>query len=336
MKKIALVLIVLLTLTGAAFAEVDLSGEFAFGAVDLGTDVSSAAITAEVNLKATVDDYTTVAVELDAEGADWTGRNIGLDDFRVTSDITGVLGVDAFSLSITAGLFDTYFNNWNYVSRSGEEYKTGLAGGYLWTEQPTTDFAAAMTVGVAGYSLKYWQDFAGKAMTVAVSGAPVEGLNFLLGYHAAFAAVADGSLWVEGGYSFAAGPATLTIPASFVVNLGAASDNLGWSSGVAADVDAYHFAVGVGGAEANMFKDVNVEVSTSVVENADIYVIADLDASTNDIFQSVDLGGKYMFGAFGVGAGYVVSMDEANSTSIWSDNTSITGSGAYIYFDLDY
>ncbi|MBI9107143.1 MAG: hypothetical protein JEZ04_10390 [Spirochaetales bacterium] len=360
MKKIALVLTLLLVIGMAgAFAEVGLSGEFKFGATGIGVAPVSATPRAEINLKATVDEFTTVSIELDSEGADWTGqaevaddpattdvnefkeflpaKNIALDDFRVTSNITGALGIDVVSLSLTAGLFDAYYCNWNYVSRSGEEfYGSGLAGGYLWTTGPKTDLSVAFNLGVAGYSLKYWQDVMGTAMTVAVSGAPIDGLNFLVGYHAAFTAIGSGSIWLDGGYSFEVGPAALTIPLSFVMSLATTTVNMGWSSGVAADIDAFHVAVGVGGAGANMFKDINVEVSTSIVENADIYVIADLDASTPGIFQSVDIGGKYMFGAFGLGAGYVVAADANTSTSIWGADGSITGSGLYVYADLDF
>jgi len=341
MKKLALVLIVLLALSGVAFADVTVGGEFDFGVIDFGADVSSAVGKAEININASVDDFTTVAVELDSEGSvvdgDWGTGNVDLEVFSVTSDITGALGVDAVSLSLTAGLFKAFYTNWNYVSRSGEEfYYSGLAGGYLWTTLTKPEFAVAANVGIAGFNLKYWQDLDGDAMTVAFSGAPLEGLNFLVGYHANFATVAAGSLWLDAGFSFEAGPASVTIPASLVVDLGATTENLGWSSGVAADIDAFHVAVGVGGAGADMFKDINVEVSTSIVENADIYVIGDLDASTTGVFQSVDLGASYKFGAFKLGAGYVVAMDEANSTILVGDTYSMTGSGLYLFGSVDY
>lgn len=75
-------------------------------------------------------------------------------------------------------------------------------------------------------------------MSAVVSGEPIEGLNFLAGFAAAFSTIAEGSIWVEGGYSFAAGSVDLFVPASFTYDLG--NSAYGWSSGVAADIDAYH------------------------------------------------------------------------------------------------
>ena len=358
MKKSLIVLAVLLLVGAYAFAEVEVGGEFMFGITDLGvSDAASAIPKAELNFSATIDENTTVAVELDVEGADWTGQaaveddpatadvdesaeympkmHAAVDDFRVTSNLTGALGIDVVDLVVTAGYFDAYHCNWNYVSRSGEEYYySDEAGTYLWAAQPSTSLSANIALSFAGYTLQYWQDLAGENMSTAVSGEPLEGLNFLLGYASAFAAVADGSLWVEAGYSIDAGPVGLFIPASFTYDLG--DSVYGWSSGVAVDYDAYHLGVGVGGSSSGAaFKDCLVEVSTSVVENADLYVIADLDFSASSAFQSVDIGGKYNFGAFGLGAGYVAASADDVSTVLWGDCTSMSGSGAYIYADVD-
>lgn len=343
MKKLSIILALLLLAGVFAFADVTVGGELMIGATDVGENVvNPVTAKAEININASLDDYTSVAVELDAEGSDWDNMTISVDDWRVSTNPLGALGIDAVALNITAGLFDYYWqdiNNWNYVSRSAEEYYYSTpAGDYLWNQgqmSPDTDLAVAFDLAFSDYHLMYWQDLSGTHANMAVSGKPVNGLNFLVGYYGAFANFGNGNLWVEGGYAFNAGPASLFVPASFTYDIDGAG--WGWSSGVAADVDAYHFSVGVGGtSDTAAFADCLIELSTSVVENADIYVIADLDFAETDVFQSVDLGGKYNFGAFGFGAGYVIASSEAVTTILWGDNSSTTGSGLYLYADVDF
>lgn len=337
MKKTMIVLAVVSLLAVSMFAETGVCGELMFGLTDaVSTDASTAVIKAEVNVNADVDEYTSVSVELDMEGTDWTDNAVSVDDFRIDSNVSGALGIDAFDLTLTAGYFDTYFCNWNYVTRSGEEYySSNPAGSYLWTSQPTTDMAFAVDLGLGDYSLQYWMDMYATNMSVAFSGTPVDGTNFLLGYSGAMDDLANGNLWVEGGYSFDAGSIALFVPASFAYDMD--DTDYGWSSGVAADIDAMHFSVGVGGAsDTAVFKDCIVEVSTSVVENADVYAIADMDFSADTVFQSIDVGGKYNLGALGLGAGYVIASSDTVSTSVWSDSSSMSGSGLYLFCDIDF
>ncbi len=337
MKKLSILLALILVVSAGAFADVDLSGEFMFGLTNLGADAqTSQTPKAEINLSATVDDNTTVAVELDAEGGDWTDGNISLDDFRVSSNIAGVFGIEAFSLTMTAGYFDTYFTNWNYVSRSGEEfYYTGAASAYLFNFGPKKDEAVALDFGVAGYSVKFYQDLDLTMMGLAFSGSPVEGSNFLVGYYAAYDSVSEGNVWAEAGYTYDSDAVSVYVPAVFTYGLG--TEAYGWSSGVAADVAGIHASVGVGGTSAtSAFKDCLIEVSTSMVENTDLYAIVDLDTTADSVFQSVDLGGKYNLGALGIGAGFVVASGDDVSTIVYGDNGTVAGNGAYLFFDIDY
>ncbi|MDC7228489.1 MAG: hypothetical protein PQJ61_17135 [Spirochaetales bacterium] len=336
MKKSLIVLAVLLLVGGFVFAEAGVSGEFTLGASDVfTTDASTSVINAEINITADVDEYTSVAVELDSEGDDWTDQNVALDDFRLSSNILGALGVEEVSLDLTVGLFTSYFSNWNYVSRSGEEFYYSTASGVIFTSAETTDLAFSLDLGYKGYDVMYWMDMYASEMAAAISGTPVEGANFLVGYAASIADMTAGGIWVEGGYEFEAGPASLLIPASFVYDL--ASESYGWSSGIAVDVDAYHFSTAVGGStDKSAFADCLIELSTSVVENADIYVIADMDFSADSAFQSVDLGGMYNFGAFGLGAGYVLASADDVETIILSDSSSMNGSGIYLCADVDF
>ncbi len=361
MKKLLIVLALLIAAGAVVFAEPEISGELMLGATDLFTpDISTSALKAELNIDAAIDENTTVNLELDSEGADWAGQetmeddpateedetasyhsvsNISVDDFRVTSNLAGALGVDTFDVNVTVGLFDTYFCNWNYVSRSGEEYYYSTpAGDYLWTQgqmQPSTDLAFAVDLGYAGYNLMYWLDFAASHMNIAVAGEPVEGANFLIGYYGEMNAFTDGNLWIEAGYNIDAGAVSLFVPASFTYDIDGAA--AGWSSGIAADIETFHVSAGIGGAsDTSLFKDCLVEISTSAVENADIYAIADMDFNESTPFQSIDIGGKYNFGAFGVGVGYVAASSEDVATVLWSDSTSMTGSGLYLLADVDF
>ena len=342
MKKIALVLSMLLVIGMAGvFAEASVGGEFQIGLTSLGTaDATSNLVDAEVNIKATVDDYTSVAVELDSEGGDWDTRNVSFDDFRVTSDITGALGLDLpVAVSVTAGYFDKWYNNWNIASRTGLE-RSAVAASGIFTTGPRATFAVDTTVTIMGkVNVNYWQPFDGSSVSFAVgSRALIPGGNFIVGYHADTDAFGDGTMWLNAGYGFAAGPANLTVPVMVAYALGA--EAFGWNSGVVADMDFVKVAVGVAGGgfgpDVSMFHTLNAEVSTAIVENADIFAIGYFDFDATDVFQSVDLGVGYSFGAFSVVAGGVIASGDAVATGVWGDDMTQTGSGVYLGMAVNY
>lgn len=305
-----------------------------------GTTSAASFPKAELNINAAVDNNVSVALELDSEGGDWATRNVSVDDFRAKVNVFGALGLDLpVSLNWTVGYFDTYFTNWNYVSRSGEEfYYYGPQGAYLWDLGPQGTGAWELDVAYGDFALKYWGDLDFSSMAFAVSGKIASMVNFLVGYSGDIATFGQGGLWAEAGLSLAdLGPVSLTVPVTFTYDLGASQ--FAWSSGVAADVSMLHVSIGVGGLTGAAFKNLIPEVSVKPIDGLDVYVIGKLDfdsAAVGGAFQSVDLGASYNFGAMKFSLGGVIAGDPAVTTSLNNDNFSITGSGLYMAWYVAY
>lgn len=349
MKKNFCLFALLISFSVSVFAEVELSGEFKTGVINAFTeDYSSEAFTAEINLTADIDDFTTVSVELDSEGVsgydddgiwedkDWTDSNVSLDDFRLTSDLTGYFGIDTIDLTFTTGFFDTYYCNWNAVSRSGAEYYLDDADDYLWSADPTSDLAFEFKLGVGDYSAKYWMDYSTSAFMFAFSGNPTDQLSFLAGYYTKTSTIDEGNIWVETNVSLETEAAKISVPVVFGYEL--TDDSWGWGTGIAADLvdETVRFASGISGNSVNSLETLNAEISTTAIANADIYAIADMDLSESTVFQSIDLGGIYDLGKLGISAGYVVATSDTVETSVFGGTTDVIGNGMYLFFDLDF
>ena len=349
MKKNFCLFALLLAFSVSVFAEVELSGEFQGGITNAFTEEnSSQAFKAEINIAADIDEFTSVSIELDSEGVsdydddgiwvdeDWTDGNVGLDDIRLTTDLTGYFGIEAFDLTFTTGYFDTYYCNWNAVSRSGDEYYLGDADDYLWSAGPTTDLAFEVQLGIGDYSAQYWMDYAASAFMFAVSGNPADEFSFLAGYYAETTTLDEGNIWVETNLSLDAGSAKLSVPVAFAYEL--TDDSWGWGTGIAADLveETVRLASGISGNSENSLETLNAEISTTSIENTDIYAIADMDLSESTVFQSIDLGGIYDLGKLGVSAGYVVATSDTVETSVYGGTSTVTGNGMYFFFDLDF
>jgi len=338
MKKLLIVLAILLVAGAGAFAqEVTVGGEFMGGFIAQGNPLASTMhlTEAELNVTGMPDDYTTVALEMDFE--DGALPAVAVDDFRVSSDVFGALGLDLpVSMNLTVGYFDTYFNGWNYVTRSGEEYYyAAAAGAYLWTMGPTTNGAWAWDIGFGDFGLHYWNSWNFGNMAVAFSGA-VSVLNFWVGYAGDFAAIGSGAIWVEAGANVDLGMATLFIPASFAYDLGGSA--FSWSSGVKAGVmDMLTISVGVGGETGQAFRYIIPEVSARPLDGLDVYAIAKVDlASAVAVFHSIDVGASYMLGALKVNPGVVIGLDPTSWTSIAGDKYGVTGTGFYLSFHTNF
>ena len=333
MKKAIALLAALAVFTSVAFAEAGVSGKLKFGAMGTTSNVTSDLEAVEINVKASVDDYTSVSIQLDSEGTDFTSSNIALDNFSITSNITGALGIEGIDVSLSAGRFGSYFTNWNSVSRTGDELKGSNRYTYMWSlGGSATDLGAAINVGISGFNIQYRQNIASTAFGAAFSGRPVDGLNFIVSYFGNYTDLSAGHIWVDGGYRFEASSAKLNIPVSFTFDQ--SDSNYTWGSGVAADVDAIHVSAGVYGTKTNMLSNVIAELSTSMVENADLYTIGYFDAVNSNV--SVDLGCGYNFGALKIEAGFILASANTVSTKVSGGDGSVTGNGFYTYATLSF
>ena len=323
MKKTIALLTILAAFTSNVFAETGVSLDGRFGIV--GTESNAA--TAEINIKSTLDDYTTVEVELDAEGSDWNNKNISLDDFRISSNVAGALGIEDFDFTVTTGMFDTYFSNSNYVSRTGGE------NAHWGTNSPSTDLAVQGILSLQGYNIMYWQALGGSAMNFAISGTSIDALSLLVAYSSNYSTFNKGNFAIEGAYSINNESMELKIPLTFSYGLN--DNSWHWNSGVALDIESIHFSAGFGGNSTNNLTNIIGEVSTSMVENADLYALVYADAKASTPLQSIDLGASYKFGKLKLAAGYVVAIDSNATTSVWGGNgADATGNAFYFYFDF--
>jgi hypothetical protein len=174
MKKIAIAMVILLALGSFAFGETVVGGEFEFEFSLLDNNVSDNWHDAEISVKSDVDDFNSIAIELDYEAGN--APEVLVDNAKLTTDISGALGLEGFTLSTTVGLFDTWFTNWSFGSDGEIEY------------------APAYTFG--GTDTYLVQVDAGVDAVGAHFVAPVDGSRMLLGADFS-AAGANGWLWYD-------------------------------------------------------------------------------------------------------------------------------------------
>lgn len=141
MKKIIVLAIAMAIVAGAAFASTDpaISGSFQYKLTfDFNSDGAAASTDDEVKfaINGVVDDFTTVSVKInDMNGDDGldsggTGIPLELDDFTMTQDITGALGLEApITLSATYGWQDMGPAEYSDDAVSHDKVELGAATG---------------------------------------------------------------------------------------------------------------------------------------------------------------------------------------------------------------
>lgn len=324
MKKLrfVLALIIAIAFVMPAAADVTVGGEFQWYKSLTGT-AGVGFPKVELNVTGAVDDFNTVKLELDSEGADFNGT-VAVDDFRLCTDIAGALGLDGVSINTTIGRFDTYFTNWNYVTRNGYDFYVNygpwsLGGG------PTNDGALQLDLGFDPITVKVWTDLFDNLM-VGVTGAFGD-LNFFGAFGGATADLGAGAIWVDLGYALG----DLTIPAHFVYDLGASA--MYYGVGVGYSMDMLSVAAGVDGKTGAAIDNVEVDVTVTPVDGLDAWVAALLDIEAADVFNGLEVGASYKFGAMKLGAGYVVG--DSFGTGVYYD--SFGGEdGLFLFVDIDY
>jgi len=355
MKKLAVLFIVLLAVALPVLAEVDVKGElWMFASYDFATDPVAAASSfgkAEVNLNYKVDEFNTVKLELDSEGADWSGltdidndglnddgdpigdlvkRNVAIDDFRLITDVGGVFKLPV-KVTATFGYFDTYFTDWSYVSMSGWEFYYDWPN-KLANDGPDSDGAWQLDVGVGPATIHWWNDFLFDRMMFGVSAAagPVSGW---VTYQAAFSGFGDGDLGVEVKYSGEFGDLKLAVPAFFRYGLG--DEAFTYGGGVGVDYKVFHLAAGLEGDDADALDNVVVDVSVAPMEGLKAAVSAYMDLASTNAFTALAIEVRKSLGALNAILGYVIGGEDNVAVPVYDDNYAVAN-GLYAGLAISY
>jgi len=340
MKKLAVLFIVLLAAALPVLAsDVTVSGElYTFATYDFEAETSSATFPkAELNVEAKIDEFNTVKLELDSEGADWPG-NVAVDDFRLITDLGGALNLPV-KITWTIGYFDTYFTDWSYVSMSGWEFYYGdeITSAYwdndLANDGPDTDGAWQLDVGVGPVTLHWWNDFLFQRMMLGVDGAfgPLSGW---LTYQATFVdGLGAGILGVELKYAGQFGELKLAVPAFFRYNLCAEAFTYGMGVGV--DFSMFHVAAGLEGDNSDILDNVVIDVSVAPMEGLKAAVSGYLNLASANAFQGVAIELHKSLGATTAVLGYVIGGEDNFALPVYNDNFYVAN-GLYMGFAVAY
>jgi hypothetical protein len=345
MKKLFIVLAVFLIAGAGAFADVTVSGGAA-GGFQLGFSPLSATgklYQAEINLNAAVTDNTSVSIQLDNAEATPFDSDVIIDDFRISSNIFGELGLDLpVSLAVTFGYFDTYMCNFQNVNTSWWVYGGGWAGTnmrYLLATQPDTDLAWEWTLGISDFALRFWNDFGFQQMAVSFGGS-VSIVSFIAGYANTLSDASDsGTIWAEVGANLDLGAATLFIPVNVAIGLPTSGVTFGWNTGVkAVIIDMITVQVGVGGDTATTaFQFIVPEVHAAPIAGLDVYALAWIDLFGGN-FRSIDLGVSYSAGALTLNPGIVIGIDSAYYSDLGQTggDWGVVGTGFYMLMSVSF
>jgi hypothetical protein len=281
MKKIAIAMVILLALGSFAFGETVVGGEFEFkfGLLDNAHSADNWH-DAEISVKSDVDDFNSIAIELDYEAAN--AAELMVDHAKLTTDLAGALGLEGFTLSSTVGLFDSWFTDWNFNTWNEIEYHYGQGS--------LNTYMVRLDAGVD----------AGGVHLIA----PVDGSDMLLGADFDVAGV-NGWLWYDmdlvaetsvfGGEVDYAMDA-LTLYTSFSYGL----DSEYYTAGVSVGYEMGILDVGAAFSYDQLeVMKAEIDLVVSPTEEAAVWAYTNLDLTSGaaDVLDTLELGGSYKFGA---------------------------------------
>jgi hypothetical protein len=348
------------------FADVTLSGEFmGFGSTDFNT-MSGSFPKLELNLNAAIDDFNTLKLELDSEGADWnnsiklldldndgldadgepidadtnlfTAANVAVDDIRLVTDWGAALGLPV-GVTTTVGYFDTYFTGWFYYDASGWTWYYDWPDGVI-EQGPDANGAMEIDITAGPATIRWYNDASGDDV-LASGEVAFAGLDVWLGYATSFQSFGDGVLAVEAGYKVMD---MVNIGAFFRFSLG--DNSAGYALGendyttglnVGADFGMLHVAAGVEGdsVTAGFIDNGVVEVVLSPIEAAKVGVVGYFDGGSKP-FNSLDISASYMVGAAKFILGYQYVVDGGIVTPVYPSADNYGADGFYLGVDVDY
>jgi hypothetical protein len=344
MKKL-LILSVLLGLMALPMFASDFSfgGDLTFGFIGDFGDTQGATATVTFDVKATVDDYNSLVIEMDL-------LNVVPDKAVVTTDVGGWLGLPV-GLTTNWGWDDPDANEFHNISEYDNEEVFDFSKGDYFGHQfllsaSFLEVEVAFNPGIVGGtdpttgSADYGALLAGVALKE-----PIPGLNAEVYYYQGGSATAPvdvdvfdlGQIMVDGAYSAEFGGVDLEAGAAFFYNLDDAAA-FAWAYGfaAAASVSMVDFTLGLNGDENDMLNQVSATAVIAPVDLADIYAGVWYSLAAEDL-GNVDLGVNAHIGATELYVGYLVSSDLGLADDQFNAPDGLgTESGAYIKFDINY
>jgi hypothetical protein len=305
-------------------SDITFGGDLTYGFIwDLG-DALGETTTATFDIKAAVDDYNSLVIELN------TLNDPIPDKAVVTTDVGGMFDLPVM-VHVLWGWDDPDANKFGTVSAYENEgvidYSKGddwmldllLGAGFVEFELAFTPSAAAAGELLAGLAVKE----------------PIPGLNAEVYYWQGAADYADGWIGVDGAYGAEFGGIALDAGAKFLYPL---LDTNDWAFGVglSGGVSMATVTVGVDGNETDTLNSVSASAEIAPFDLATIYAGLWYDMAGSELVE-VDLGVNAHLGATEMYVGYLIDGDSAVSAGDNYNALPSTGdSGLYFKFDINY
>jgi len=328
MKKLLVLFVALGMLVAAlplmaisiAAAGLDVAGEFwIFGNYDFTDPATATSMVskAEMNFVYKMDDFNTVKLELDSEGAAWTaGPNVQIDDFRIISDLGGAFKLPV-KITATFGYFDTYFTDWSYVSMSGWEFYYDWPN-MLATDGPDLDLAWQLDVGFGPVALHWWNDFLVERMMLGVSAA-VGPLSGWVTYQDTFVnGFGGGIVGIEAKFASKFGNLGLTVPAFFRYDLRNTAFTAG--AGLAVEVKILKVAFGLEGDDVNFPDNMVAELTLVPMEGFKAAISAYFNLASDNGFTAAVIELRKKVGKLDAILGYVIGGTDKTAVPLYDDN----------------
>ena len=318
MKKIALAMVVLLALGSFAFGETVVGGEFQLDFTFLDNQVQKFG-DGEISIKSDVDEFNKIAMEIDYEHglASTNDFDLSVDYSKLTTDVSGALGLEGFTLSTTVGFFDTWFTNWNHQTWTEMDY----AGGYEFGGNNYYGVQADLGINDA-FGLHVY--------------APTDGSRILAGANYAVAG-ANGWVWydmntvaetsvVGGEVAYSLEDMGVKFYSGFQYGLDSEDYNVTFSASYAMDmlkvVGAFAYASNAGVSYtipytvATDAMVAEIDVIATPMEGAELWAIPvfELTDGAADTLESCEVGGSYKLGATKVSLWADVTADDISPT----------------------
>jgi hypothetical protein len=340
MKKLLVLSALLGLLALPMFAsDITFGGDLTFGSISDFGDNYYRTTTITTDIKATVDDYNSLVIEMD-----WLDATNAPDKAVVTTDVGMWLGLPV-GLKVLWGWDDPDANEFQSVSGYGNEEVFDLSLGDSWCldfllSASFFEIELAMTPTGATFD-PVGTPAAGEAGELLVGLAvkePIPGLNAEVYYFqngAAYDAFDQGLVAFDAGYSAEFSGFALDAGAGFVYDM-ADTPVHDWLYGVGLS-GSYSIAtltVGLDGNADDILNSVSATVVVAPIDMLDIYAGLWYDMAVAEELVEADLGLNMHMGATELYLGYLV--DNGSGGDNYNAPPGIGDSGAYFKFDINY
>jgi hypothetical protein len=345
MKKLLLlaVLLGLMALPGVA-SEISFGGDFTYGFIHDMDETMNESMTANFDIKATIDDYNSLVIEYDLfenniEGLDMVEAtdtdaevDLHVDKAVCTTDIGAWLDLPV-GVSLDWGYIKPNANRFVGVSERGNEKIYNFEKLYWGLNLLCTIQMAEIELAV--------DPGQGRILAGLAVKEPIAGLNaevyYYQGHDAEYDVYDEGSIGVSANYS--------TEFSGFALEAGAGMEylltedaDMEFGVGVKGTYSIATVTVGYNGNASDAVDTITSTVLVSPVEQADIYAgievcMTEAASDADEQLQGVDLGACIHIGACDLFLGYLIT--EVGGGKWKAPETNPDG-GIYVKLDIDY